>query len=156
MNIGSLASTHGVAAAGRQWAWRVRAVAVVATAVCAGCATTGGGLAPDSPAALKEKVVAERANDRWQALIKRDYKAAYEYLSPASRQVTSLTKFQAQFAAIEYRAVTVEKVQCTAEVCKVALRLTYDYPPAKVRGVVTPLDEDWILDQGQAWYVFRG
>jgi hypothetical protein len=34
--------------------------------------------------------------------------------------------------------------------------VTYDYPPAKVRGVVTPLDEDWIIDQGQSWFVFRG
>jgi hypothetical protein len=113
-------------------------------------------LAKDSPAALKEKVVGERANARWQALIKRDYKGAYAFLSPASRETTSLPTFQARFEAAEYRAVAIEKIECAEEVCKVMLKLTYDLPPAKVRGVVTPLDEDWIIDQGQAWFVFRG
>jgi hypothetical protein len=125
-------------------------------ALAAGCATTSGGLAADSPAAAKEKVVAERANARWQALIERDYGKAYAFLSPASRETTSLSKFQEQIRAIEYRAVTVEKVECAAEVCKVMLKLTYDFPTAKIRGVVTPMDENWIIDQGQAWFVFRG
>jgi hypothetical protein len=136
--------------------WRARWVGVVAVAVVAGCANTGGGLAPDSPAALKEKVVAERANARWQALIKRDYDGAYAFFSPASRETTSLSKFQAQIQAIEYRAVAIEKIECGAEVCKVTLQVTYDFPPAKIRGVVTPLDENWIIDKGQAWFVFRG
>jgi hypothetical protein len=136
--------------------WRAWLVGFVAAAVAAGCAAPGGELAPDSPAALKEKVVAERASARWQALIKRDYEGAYAFLSPASREVTSLSKFQGQIQAIQYRAVAVEKVECAAEVCKVMLKLTYDYPPAKIRGVVTPLDENWIIDRGQAWYVFRG
>ena len=129
---------------------------VVAAVVAAGCATTGGGLAPDSPAAMKEKVVAERANARWQALIERDYGGPTRIFSPASREATSLSKYQAQIQAIEYRAVTIDKVECVAEVCKVMLTLTYDFPPAKARGVVTPLDENWIIDQGQAWFVFRG
>jgi len=135
--------------------WRACLVVVVAVVV-AGCATTGGGLTKDSPAALKEKVVAERANARWQALIKRDYKGAYGFLSPASRETTSLPTFQARFEVAEYRAVTIEKVECAEEVCKVMLKLTYDLPPARIRGVVTPLDEDWIIGQGQAWLVFRG
>ena len=57
---------------------------------------------------------------------------------------------------IQYRAVKIDKVECAAEVCTVKLTLTYDYPPAKTKGVVTPLDENWIIDQGQAWFVFRG
>ena len=52
--------------------------------------------------------------------------------------------------------MNIDKVECVAEVCNVKLTLTYDYPPAKVKGVVTPLDESWIIDQGQAWFVFRG
>ena len=116
----------------------------------------GGGLAKDSPPAVKEAAVAERAKARWQALIKRDYERAYTYLSPASREATTLAKFQTRIANMEYRAVNVDKVECVAEVCNVKLTLTYDYPPAKARGVVTPLDESWIIDQGQAWFVFRG
>jgi len=52
--------------------------------------------------------------------------------------------------------VKIDKVECAAEVCNVKLTLTYDYPPAKTTGVVTPLDENWIIDRGQAWFVFRG
>lgn len=105
---------------------------------------------------MKEAVVAERATARWQALIKRDYNGAYAYLSPSSREATTLSNFQTRIAAIEYRTVTIDKVECMAEVCNVKLTLTYDYPPGKIKGVVTPLDESWIIDQGQAWFVFRG
>ncbi len=140
---------------GRRWGFKWLAVALVAVAA-GGCAALGGGLDKDAPAAVKEAAVAERAKARWQALIKRDYEGAYQYLSPASRQTTSLSQYQARIAAIQYRAVTIEKVECATEVCKVKLSLTYDYPPAKAKGVVTPLDESWIIDQGQAWFAFRG
>jgi hypothetical protein len=152
-NFGRLRAREAKAQASNWRAWWIAAIAAV---VAAGCATTSGGLAPDSPAAMKEKVVAERANARWQALIERDYGKAYAFFSPASREATSLSKYQAQIQAIEYRAVKVDKVECVEAVCKVMLTLTYDFPPAKVRGVVTPLDEDWIIDKGQAWFVFRG
>ena len=59
-------------------------------------------------------------------------------------------------APIEYRSVNIDKVECVAEVCTVKLTLTYDYPPGEGEGVVTPLDENWIIDQGQAWFVYRG
>lgn len=131
-------------------------IAGVAAASLAGCAAGGGKLAPDSPVALKEKVVAERANARWQALIKRDYAAAYAFFSTASRATISLENYQARFESAEYKAVTIEKVECEAEACQVLVRLTYDLPPAKARGIVTPLVESWIIDQGQAWFVFRG
>jgi hypothetical protein len=131
-------------------------VAAVAVTMVAGCASMGGGLAKDAPAATKEAVVAARANARWQALIKRDYDGAYTYFSPSSRETTSLSKFQTRIAAMEYRSVNIDKVECVAEVCNVKLTLTYDYPPGKTKGVVTPLDESWIIDQGQAWFVFRG
>jgi hypothetical protein len=132
---------------------RVAGVAVAALA--AGCATMGG-LSKDSPAAAKESVVAERAKARWQALIKRNYQEAYGFFSPASKETTSLTAYQAKIAAINYRSVNIDKVECAAEVCTVKLTLTYDYPPAKAKDVVTPLDENWIIDKGQAWFVYRG
>jgi hypothetical protein len=153
LNISTLRANAPAQGTAQRRAWLLCAVAGLAMA---GCATTGGGLAPGSPAELKEKVVAERANARWQALIKRDYNEAYAYFSPASRQSTSVGGYKAVIGAIQYKAATVEKVECTAETCKVQLKVTYDFPPGKVRGIVTPLDEDWIIDQGQAWFVFRG
>lgn len=124
--------------------------------VVAGCAAMGGGLEKESPTAVKEAAVAERAKARWEALIRRDYEGAYAYFSPSSREATTVAKFEAAIRAIEYRAVAIEKVECVAEVCKVMLKVTYDFPPAKATGVVTLLDESWIIDRGQAWFVFRG
>jgi hypothetical protein len=142
-------------AVGRRLSARLLAGAIVAV-VGAGCATPGGGIAKDAPVAVKEAAVAERAKARWQALIKRDYQGAYAYFSPASRETTSLSAYQARIATIEYRAATIDKVECVAEVCNVKLTLTYDYPPAKIKGVVTPLEESWVIDQGQAWFAYRG
>jgi hypothetical protein len=135
---------------------RVAPIAVIAlTMWIAGCATIGG-ITPASPAAEKEALVRERANARWQALIKRDYAAAYEYLSQASRDTVPLARFQAQLQQMAYRAVTIDKVECGADVCKVMVRLTYDFAPAKMTGVVTPGNEDWIIERGSAWFVYRG
>lgn len=128
-------------------------LAVVVGAV--GCATTGS-LTKDTSPEAKQAAVAARVNARWQALIERNYKGAYAFLSPASRETVSLSKYQERIEAIEYRAASIEKIECAEEVCKVNLRVTYDFPPAKIQGVVTPLDENWIIDQGQAWFVFRG
>ena len=132
-----------------------KALAVAVAVVVMGCASPGG-LSKDSPAAEKESAVAARAKARWQALIQRNYPEAYGFFSAASRDTTSLAAYQSKIAAIDYRSVSIDKVQCAAEVCTVYLTLTYDYPPAKAKGVVTPLDENWIIDKGQAWFVFRG
>src|SRR4051812_4416987 len=136
-----------------QWAGMA---SLIAALMGAGCATPVGSLAKDSPPATKEAAVTERANARWQALIKRDYSGAYAYFSPSSRETTSLSNFQARIEAIDYRSVTIDKVECEAEVCTVKLTLPSDYPPGKIKGVVTALNESWIIDQGQAWFVFRG
>ena len=151
---------------GRVFAWECaagmvprggeQAAAVLVLALVAGCAAVGGGLTKDSPAAVKESAVAERAKARWQALINRNYQEAYGFFSPASRSTTPLPAFQAKIGPIEYRSVNIDKVECVVEVCTVKLTLTYDYPPAKAKSVVTLLDENWIIDQGQAWFVFRG
>ena len=136
-------------------ATRNRAMAVSVAVAAAGCASMGG-VTKDSPAAEKEAVVGERAKARWEALIRRDYREAYGYFSPPSKDQTTLSAFEAKVAPIEYRTVKIDKVQCAAEACTVRLTLTYDYPQARVKGVVTPLDENWIIDKGQAWFVYRG
>lgn len=98
--------------------------------------------------------MAERASARWQAMVKGDWEGAYAYLSPGSREVTPLTRFQSRSRVVQYRAAKVEKVTCEAEVCKVAVSLTYDHTVMK--GVVTPLEETWLIEGGQAWMVYTG
>jgi hypothetical protein len=133
-------------------------VAAIVTAVVmfvAGCATTGGNLTKDTPVESKQAVVRERAEARWQAIIKGDYAAAYSYFSPASREIVNLGTFEARSKAIvKYTGIKIDTVSCEAAACKVKLFLTYDHKVMK--GVTTPVEEAWIIDGGQLWYVWPG
>jgi hypothetical protein len=120
-----------------------------------GCASvpTGAGLTKDSPAEAKRAAVKERVDARWEALMKGDLDRAYLFLSPASREVTTLDAFKTKVKGAGFRAIEVQTIECEAEVCNVRLMLTYDH--RLMQGVKTPVEETWVLDQGQAWYVWR-
>jgi hypothetical protein len=130
-----------------------RIAGMVALATAVGCATVGTGIAPDaSPEAMRD-AVRERSEARWQVLLKRDYAAAYEFFSPGSRQQLSLSAFEAKMKGVDFRGVKVEAVECEGETCKVRISITYDH--RLMKGVVTPAGETWIIEKGQAWYVWQ-
>lgn len=119
----------------------------------AGCATVpagGGSAALASPEAAKAAVTA-RAGARWEALVKNDLDRAYTFLSPASREVTSLEKYKATARRRQFRDGKVDSVTCEADACRVRVLVTYDHP--KMKGITTPVVESWIIVDGQAWYV---
>ena len=133
------------------------AVLLIACAMVGGCASPGwGGLNKDTPAAEKQAAVGKRAEERWQALIRGDFEAAYAYYTPASREVVRAADFAARMSKFPYRSVKVEKVECDAEVCTASLSITYDHPAMNVTNVPTSLEEKWVIEGGQAWLVFRG
>jgi len=123
--------------------------ALVLGAGFSGCAAIG----PDSSAAAKEKVVAERAEARWQLLIKGDVDGAYQFLSAGSKAATPLNLYKTKVKPGMWRQAKVDKVDCEAEFCKVGMLITYDY--RNVKGIETPLPETWIIENGSAWYVYR-
>jgi hypothetical protein len=45
-------------------------------------------------------------------------------------------------------------VACEGDACTVRLLVTYDHP--RMKGITTPILESWIIDGGQAWYVYGG
>jgi hypothetical protein len=122
-------------------------------AACAG-APVGGGVSKESSAEARQAAVTQRANARWAALIKGDVDGSYQFLSPASREVTTPEQYRAKTRAAGFREVAVEKVDCEAEICKLRLKLTYDH--RMMKGLVTPIEETWVLEQGQFWLVYRG
>jgi hypothetical protein len=131
-------------------------VLVLAAVAVAGCASARmDGLSKDSPAEVKQAAVGKRAAERWQALIRGDYQGAYAYFSAASREVYPAADFAARMSKIAYRGISVDKVECEAEVCTVSLTLKYDPPGLRMTNVPTPLQENWIIERGQAWFVFR-
>jgi len=125
-------------------------------AIClaaAGIAACAGMVSPDSSDEQKQKVVAERAQARWDSLIKGDLGGAYEYLSSGSKAAMPLDLYKAKTKAGLWRQAKVGMVDCKAEVCKVTMLITYD--AKRIKGVETPMDETWIIEKGSAWYVYR-
>ena len=140
---------------GRKWLASVlMAAGAVATMALGGCAGMAGfGISKDSDPAAKQKVVAQRAEARWQSLIKGDLDAAYAYLSEGSKATTPLEVYKSKIRPGLWRQARVEKVECEAEVCKVEVQITFDHKLMK--GIQTPLNESWIIEKGSAWYVYR-
>jgi hypothetical protein len=144
----------------RPWAEGIRrGGAVIALAVAAGCATMGGGLTKDTPTDVKAAAVKERSSARWEALIRGDRDAAYAYLTPGTREMITVEQYRKRPQAINIKAAHVEKADCEAETCTVALTLTYDYLPprgtTRATGVTTYVEETWILEKGQLWFSWR-
>lgn len=129
----------------RSAAWMVLGLA----AVLAGCATVG----PGSSAEQKEKVVAERAQARWDVLIKGDVASAYQFLSSGSKAATPLELYKANVKPGMWRQAKVGKIDCEVETCKVTMLVTYD--AKQMKGIQTPVPETWIIENGSAWYVYR-
>lgn len=119
-----------------------------------GCAGVGGRISADAPAEKKVELVSVRATERWKALIAGNMEQAYGFLSPASRQVTSFDQYKARVNPRMFRKAEIESVRCEAEVCTVRMLVTYDH--RLMKGITTPLEEAWILENGRYWYVYRG
>ena len=122
-------------------------------------AALGAGLAAcasisvDSPPEAKQKLVAERAQARWELLIKGDVEGAYQYLSVGSKAGTPLVLYKAKIKPGLWRQAKVDKIDCEAEVCKVLMLITYDYK--RMKGLETPFPETWIIENGTVGYVYR-
>jgi hypothetical protein len=129
-------------------------IAGVTAVLLSACTSIPGSITPDSPPEAKKDVVTVRALARWDALIKGDLDAAYNYLSPASRETMPLDVYKAKHRTGMYRAVKVDSVDCEADVCTVTLSLTFDY--RRAQGINMPLVEKWLISDGKAWFVDRG
>jgi len=132
---------------------------IVAIGLLGGCAGLGR-LSADTPADVKRDAVAARAKARWDRLIERDLAGAYEYMSPASRATMPLDVYKAKHKVGMYRSVKIDDVKCEADACTVKLNLTYQYKglrgTKKPMTLTTLLTEQWIISDGQAWFVDRG
>jgi len=130
----------------------LRLLTILGALVAVGCSSLGG-LSSDSPKEAKQERAGQRAQARWDALIRGDLNAAYEFLSPGSRAVMSLPVYKGKLKPGLWRSAKVRSVDCEADVCSVQLLITYDVRAAK--GIETPLTEKWIIESGNAWYVDR-
>lgn len=123
---------------------------MAALAACATPTTVPTVPVANTPEA-RQAHVQQRSQARWEALIKDDMDAAYGFLSPGSRQVTTLDTFKARTRRGAFREAKVETVTCDGDACKTRVLLTYDH--RQMKGITTPVNEAWIFEGGQAWYV---
>lgn len=128
-------------------------VAVLGLASCA-VSPIGDGISGAATPEAEREAVAKRVNARWDALVKGDVDASYTYLSPASRQSMTLEQYKRVTRKRGFRGAKIESIACDAGVCSVKLTITYDHKLMKA--IETPVEEKWVFDKGQAWFVYRG
>ena len=117
--------------------------------VLAACATAPE--AVDSNGGLEQRVV-----ERWSLLAKGKVADAYGFLSPATREITSLERYQGSIKPGIWLGAKAGTSVCTSDdLCTVEVHVSYSY---KAKGVppyegVRTLSETWKKDGGQWWYV---
>jgi hypothetical protein len=126
--------------------------AVLVAASLAGCASVSDGGKELTPEA-KQALVTQRINARWDLLIKGNLEGAYEYMSAGSKEAIPFKVYKSKIKPGLWRAVKIDSMECGTDICQVKMTLTYDHQLMK--GIQTPFQETWILEKGNAWYVFR-
>jgi len=128
----------------------IAAVAVLGLLALTGCATTpvpsNGALTPEQ----QSEIVKKRFQERWDAIIAKDYAKAYEYLSPATRKMLTLEQYQPIAARGAFQKAEFREAKCADDVCMVKFMLTYDF--GRVKGATSLTGEKWFFQDGQAWF----
>lgn len=105
-----------------------------------------------------EDAVTQRANERWQALLKGDMAKAYAYSAPGFRAVVDIEGFKGRTGiAGRWLGAQVMNVSCdTPERCKAVIRLEFStlIPGFSKDRMTTHIDETWLLEDGQ-WWIFQ-
>jgi hypothetical protein len=98
-------------------------------------------------------VVKEKAQARWDALVRGDSRAAYEYLSPTSRAVLTPDAYAASLRPGFWKLAKVDSVSCaTKDSCDAQVTIEYEHQGRRMK---TPARETWIRDGSQWWYLQR-
>ncbi len=133
---------------GKSLARRLAPALVLGLAACASVAP----ITAESPADAKQAQVVDRANARGTALVQGDLDAAYEFLSEGSKAVIGKDNFKRRMGIVPFRAYRIEAASCEGATCKVQSKLTYDH--RLMKGVTTPVTEVWVIERGNAYFIF--
>lgn len=122
-----------------------RIIAVALVTAIAACAVV-------EPRTSSEATVKERAQVRWNALVQGDLKTAYDYFSPGSKTGFPLADFGSSIRIGFWKAVTVDKVECsTPDRCEALATIEYVHRGMQIK---SPHRETWIRD-GSEWWLLR-
>lgn len=117
-----------------------------------GCAHLSSMISSDA------ELLTERAKQRWQALINKDWETAYNYELPAYRKTYDVNRYRAKFGrTVQWKAVEIVSVEVVKEavLADVNLKLKYQFslPDAEVIESDKPLKERWMKQEGEWWIV---
>lgn len=113
----------------------------------AGCASLGN--------KSDEDLVKERAQARYDALIKGDIKKAWEFTAPTYRQRISADGYRAVMGGVgNWTKAEVSSVNCEEDRCEVNGLITYNVPRMKMENTI-PLTDVWIKTDGKWWVYHR-
>jgi hypothetical protein len=124
-------------------------VAVLALSLSA-CATMGK---PDT------EVVADRAQQRWDALLAGNVETAYGYLSPGFRSSVSLVDYTVRLSQRRVQWISAEHLSsnCEADRCSVkfniGIRVVNAVPGSGQFDSSSVVEETWIRSGGDWWYL---
>lgn len=105
-----------------------------------------------------ENRLAERAEQRWHALIAGDFDQAYEYETPGYRSVYSMKAFQNRFGRhIRWQDVTIQSVSVSDDMAEVQVMIAFKTltPEGRVIEGFQPVRERWQLVRGEWWFSSR-
>ena len=130
--------------------------AVVFALLIGGCSTAPPAVqAADAYAGKSlEDQVKERATKRWEALIRGDLDNAYSFFSRATRDTYPMELYRVKMKPGMWREVKVDSVKCADSVCEVTVMVNLEHN--RLKGIITPVTERWIVQDGVAWYVYNG
>ena len=112
---------------------------------CAGIGVKSGSVVD------RQDTVRERAQSRWDALIKGDLDVAYKYLTPGTRSMVSLDVYRKKIRPGLWEKASVQSVSCEADQCEVVMLVEYSYRDLNSRKI--QVKELWLLDGSDWWYV---
>ena len=117
-----------------------------------GCAVSGGGVT-QSVQIEPQKIVADLAATRWDALIKGDIAKAYNYLSPGTREIVSLDLYKAKVRGGNWKKANVDSISCDQDQCKVLMAIEYGF--RDIKSLETRMEENWLRQDSKWWFVPR-
>lgn len=125
---------------------------VLISVALVGCAGVSG------PVKAPEEVVRERANARWQALVGGDLEKAYSYLSPATREIKSLERYESSVYGVgRWKGASVTEVKCDPQRCEavVEVRSLIYMRRAGMMETKGAVNETWLYDEKTRnwWFV---
>ena len=131
--------------------WRQLTVLAILGVTLSGCAGLGG-VTIDSSEEAKQAAATKRAQERWALIIAGKIAAAYEMSSAGTKARMNEEDFRRKARLSGFKEAKVESVTCEPELCKVAVMTTLDH--RLMKGVRNTLRENWVIEDGQVWYVW--